>query len=275
MLLEWLWGMGGDLRIWPDYTLEDRDGTRMHLFRAMWLFREMHKTKVVPANSTLEAIHFGEEYGSEKEEETGVSWLFARHWHSTLVDVLTAKREGKGKGKNGFAWEPNKTRLEVAPIPVALSKYMTNPGLKPEDFHASCWGEWYLAFLRGSENEALAVNLINNLMTSRRVRDRAFSCAGLPTVDKFYETYGNIRCFNIPERPDIELPAITFNGVRKRFFRARTRIQIFDYRHCMPGFHSMLEQLHDFPDTTDDELTKLIDDAIRKTEKLGDKVRFG
>ena len=49
-------------------------------------------------------------------------------------------------------------RLAVAPIPVSLARYYDSmvSGKPPQ--HSSCWGEWYLACLKGSENLALGID---------------------------------------------------------------------------------------------------------------------
>ena len=99
--------------------------------------------------------------------------------------------------------------------------------------------------INGTENMELGIDLINNLMSSDRVCERAFANAGVPTVEAFYERYGDSRCFNLPERKDIALPNWTYNRLRKTLFRhAKSRSQVFDYHHCMREFHSILEYVH-------------------------------
>ena len=67
----------------------------IRLFEALWLFQDMLQLGIIPKNATLDAPDFARVYG--KHEEKGrpkasrSDWLFARHWHSTLVDILTAK----------------------------------------------------------------------------------------------------------------------------------------------------------------------------------------
>ena len=264
-LLEWVWGVGGNLRVWPDYRVENKAETVLRLFEAFWIYRQMRLAAVVPRNSTLEAFEFGQRYSQGCRPD----WLFARHWHSTFVDILSAKRPSP---QDGPAWTPPEgTALEVARIPVALSRYLSSPHAKPEDLHASCWGEWYLAFLKGSENETLGVDLINNLKSSRKVCERAFSCAALPTVEEFYSFYGDIECFNIPKRRDVSLPKITFSEVREYFFRtAKTRTEVFDYRHCMRHLHAILEMVHDFPERMSAQrLGQEVVAAVARIEELG------
>ena len=272
-LLEWLWGTGGDLTVLPDYTIQERNVTAARLFEAFWIFRTMRQKQIIPRNSTLEAVDFAKQYGKRSDDESEGSespdWLFARHWHSTFVDILTATDQD-----GDFLWEPLKdgVQLEVTPIPVSLSKYIVTPEAARDKIHSSCWGEWYLALLRGSENQALATDLINNLMSSRRICERAFSCAALPTVELFYETemYGGIGCFNIPERRDIGLPEMTFAELRKRLFMsAGTRTRIFDYRHCMRYLHAILEHVHDFPALGPEGMGEEILKALEKIEGLG------
>lgn len=108
----------------------------------------------------------------------------------------------------------------------------------------SCWGEWHFAILRGTENETLATELINNLMSSQKIYDRAIAGAALPTVDKFYEDYGHIPCINLPDRDDINLPTTTFRELSERIFPiAHSRNAIFDFRHCLRLFHGLLTEI--------------------------------
>jgi hypothetical protein len=108
--------------------------------------------------------------------------------------------------------------------------------------HHSCWGEWSLGILSGSENVDLGLELVNNLMSSHKVCSRAEACAAIPTVEFFYDLHGDAPCVDIPGRHGLELPRTTWNELRRRFFRgARTRHRIFDYRHTMAEVHALLQ----------------------------------
>jgi hypothetical protein len=126
-----------------------------------------------------------------------------------------------------------------------------------------------MALMKGSENVALAVDLINNVMSSQRICDRAFSGAAVPTVEDFYKIYGDIPCLNFPERPTKLLPETTFADLREMFFKnARSRSQIFDYRLCMRELHSILEYIHAFPARSATDMGTRIDEALNKIREL-------
>lgn len=267
-LMELIWSVGGSLKVAQDYSIISPDETIVHIFEAFWIFRKMRGSDIIPRNPTLEVKDFAEKYGLKKDgPQESPDWLFARHWHSTLVDLLTARDES---GKQ-FIWQlPTKDmELDIAPIPITLSKYITSP--KDHKSHHSCWGEWYFACLKGSENTALAIDLINNLMSSRKVCERAFSCAALPTVETFYDMYGEVECFNIPERSDIKLPKITFKELRDMLFKsARSRTEVFDYRHCIRYLHSVMEQVHDSPQISVEILGQRLVEALEKIKLHGE-----
>ena len=68
----------------------------------------------------------------------------------------------------------------------------------------------------------MGVDLINNLITARKLNELAFSGAGLPRGSSRMLYFGHSRC---------PWTDITFNEIRRRFFtNARSRIDFFDYR---------------------------------------------
>ena len=274
-LLEFVWGCGGDITVHLDYEFYDVTEAK-HLFEALNYLRIMFQEGIVPLDCSLEPEALREPFRGVRQQPNPAGgrpatrrpektdWLFARHWYSTFVDVLVARGEDREP-----VWQPKGIELGIAQIPVSLFQYVKN-NRNPK--HVSCWGEWYLAAVKGSENEALAVDLINNLMSSQKICDRAFACASLPTVEAFYRMYGDAKCFNLPERRDIVLPEMTFNDLRKMLFEnARSRTQIFDYRHCMREFHAVLQDVHTIRDVQPDALARKIKEAIEKVESLGSR----
>lgn len=280
-LLELLWNCGGDMRIAADYSFshssddkkkaKDRKETGLRLMQAMTYLDMMFRHGIIPRNCTLEAKEFAKRYPGKG---TGPDWLFARHWYSTYVDNLLTKEEGDKKNaaekEKIYVWEPEDIRLNVMQMPMSLSRYAQMGAGK--HYHISCWGEWYLGVMSGTENEALAVNLINNLMSSRKIADRAFACASVPTVEEFYAMYGDARCLNIPERYDLGQPNLTFSDLRERFFKhAKSRTQMFDYRHCMREIHGVLEYVRVSGGVSPKDLAARILYAMRRIEALRDK----
>src|SRR5204863_248269 len=75
-------------------------------------------------------------------------WVFARHWYSTWIDVLT-RTDGSGRRLVPL---DEKCSFGVAKIPIsnAYKEREKKKGLMAQ--HHSGWGEWYLAIQEGSEN---------------------------------------------------------------------------------------------------------------------------
>jgi hypothetical protein len=279
-LLELVWSTGKRLRILPDYSIDQKGLAREILFRAFYTLYLMFDRGIIPRDSCLEPEDF-----AAHSSRIDSDWLFARHWYSTLIDVLSGKHESNGR-EHELIWQPDSNvKLDIMPIPVSLSWYTeqwrSNKRVASEEVecengkfvpkHASCWGEWYLGIMKGTENEKLAIDLINNLMSSRKVYDRAFSCAALPTMNEFYEMYGDAGCFNLTERDPKLLPDKTYNSMRSLFEGARSRTDIFDYRHCMRELHSILEYVRQIRELKPKKLMKRIDAAIERIETLGGK----
>jgi hypothetical protein len=195
-------------------------------------------------------------------------WLFARHWYSTLADLLTRKK----KDGSDFLWTHASAELELMQMPVSFLNYIKQREAGETDDtldRHSCWGEWYLAALKGSENMALAVDLINNMMSSHKICERAFRSAALPTVERFYHLYGKSKCLEVPERPGSMIPTTTYDDLKSKYFcSAWARDEIFDYRHCMRELHSVLETLRASPSLQVDDLMERLIVAVREIEDL-------
>lgn len=246
-LLEFIWSCGANLRISPDYSIEAKEDNLVEIFRAFYILALMFQNGIIPANSTLDTVEFAKKYNQSTtaNETKNPDWMFARHWYSTLIEILSAQDPNRTNLKfenSEFMWHQEAVKLDIMPIPVSFANYMN---YKENVWHISCWGDWHLAMMNGSENIELGCDLINNIMSSDRVCERAFSNAAVPTVEAFYERYGDSLCFNQPKRKDIELPNWTYNRLRNTLFiHAKSRSQIFDYHHCMRELHSVLEFVH-------------------------------
>lgn len=262
--LELLWNCGGDLEITPRYQILNRAISTRRLFHAICLLHRMFAMNIIPKYCSLEPSYMNKRYGiaTRLSGEHNPDWLFARHWYSTCVDLLTRKDVEPVGDK--LQWLQEGARLEIMRIPLSLHHYLEQRGNATSEtdiVHTSAWGEWHLAVHEGSENKALALDLINSLMSSSKICDRAFSNAALPTVEKFYERYGKVNCLNVPERPLGSIPTWTFRNVYDRIFPfAKSRSQIFDYRNCMREIHSVLESVHALRHNTPLDLT---DDILR------------
>jgi hypothetical protein len=115
-MLEFLWSTGRDLVIRTDYEIEAEASTKEGLFRAFYLLCELFERGIVERNSTLHAEVFGPAYSkATKRASHQGDWLFARHWHSTLIEILTAKDEeghyylSQHKGEMDLKLSPFKT----------------------------------------------------------------------------------------------------------------------------------------------------------------------
>ena len=286
-ILELLWNCGGNLTIRPDYSIKEEKHTKEKLFQALYLLCTMLQKGIIPEDSTLDVTHFANKYTKPPESEysnNSADWVFARHWYSTLVELLSTKKE-KLTYKDGsavreissseFSWQNSKTKLGIMPIPISLSYYLEYKEKAP---HISCWGDWHWIMTEGTENIELGTELINNLVSSQKICERAFQCAAVPTVEAFYTLHGNSNCLNLPERrydtPDM-LPDVTFKQLREMCFKdARSRSQIFDYEHCMLELQSLIRfvQTHVKTDNPDwAKLKKEIEDAFDRIKALRTK----
>ncbi len=234
-MLEFIWSCGGNLRVLPDYSIVNLKDTFKALTLAFYIISVMFKNGIIPYDSTLQPEEFINRYAGNNKKENKSNWIFARHWYSTFIDVLSLKNEGK---KKEFRWNEDE-EIDIMPIPLSINTVIDKKG-KIE--HVSCWGDWHFALVNGTENVELGIDLINYLMNSDSICERAFASATVPTVDAFYELYGHNRCFNVPDQKEKLIPKTTFNQLKQNYFRnAKSRSQIFDYHHCIRELHSVLE----------------------------------
>lgn len=235
--LEILWNSGGDISTNPDYSLNNQDKLKSDMLHALYLIGYAYYLGLIPENSTIDISL------QPASEINNKEWLFARHWYSTLIDLLTAKKITENQPEGKYLWsDTRKDEIDIMPMPVTLEQFLVadNP---MEVKHYSCWGDWHFAITRGSENIAMGVELINKLMSSRNIADRAVKCANIPTTEEFYNLYGKNRCIDIPNRKDNNrLPDLTYNQLRSMLFKnAKSRSQIFDFRHYMREIHAVLK----------------------------------
>jgi hypothetical protein len=260
-LLEILWGTGCDLSVDSQYRIEHLPKVAQRLFQALELIRVMFADGTIPRNSSVE-IDFLQGFPREKSRTESEDWYAARFWHSTLIEALTQRTDD-----NSFKWASCKDRLRVGRIPVTIDAYVGSrkkdgdagslEGYSPT--HHSCWGEWHFGVLMGSENKALAVEIINHFMSSQKVCEMASEHAIIPTVESFYRNYGDQPCIDIASRNVPQLPQLTFSELRETYFAdARSRSQIFDYRHCMREIHSILEYIRHSPSKAEKDLSKRV-----------------
>jgi KaiC/GvpD/RAD55 family RecA-like ATPase len=261
-LLEFIWNCGGEFHVQADYEVKEKLKARERLFQAFYIIKMMFDRGIIPQDCSLDPKRFAA-LCSKKDSE----WLFARHWYSTFIDVLTARDETKQE--KPFIWNPDpSTELEFMQIPVSILRSVQKDNFK----HVSCWGEWYLGVVKGTENKALAIDLINNIMSCQKVCARAFSCAALPTTEEFYTLYKDAKAVNLPERDKKLIPSKTYKEIRNEFFaKAKSRSCIFDYSHSILELHTVLEYVRVTRDVSVDDLLKKIDTAIGNIEELNNK----
>ena len=109
-------------------------------------------------------------------------------------------------------------------------------------------------------------------MSSRKVCNRAFAGAALPTLEGFYKMYEEAGCFNLPERPAELLPKTTYKEIRENLFKnAKSRTDIFDYIHCARELHSVLEYVRTSTQLNPKNLLDKIRNAMTRIEELGAK----
>jgi hypothetical protein len=287
-ILEMLWSCGGNLRILPDYSVQEgRPGeTAAKLSQAFYLLGIMLNDGLIAEDSTLRIDHFANSY-TRASDTTSTNnrpdWVFARQWYSTFVELMATQRKKWGSSDSGragleepaFLWQNPKAEIGVMSMPFALSEYVKPGG---GEKHVSCWGDWHLIMTKGSENTELGIDLINNLMSSQKITERAFHSAAVPAVEEFYELYGDSRCFGLHERryysPQM-LPNMSFNDLRKQFFsNARSRSEIFDYEHCMLQLHSLFQFIKALAaqhDPSWDLIGKKVEDTLNGIRRLNAK----
>ena len=292
--LELVWGCGATLSVDAEYKVKINDDFLARFYQAVFLFQEL--LAHVPADATLDANVFGK-YAQLYPQNGKTTWAFMRQWHSTLVDILISKdkngeycwssRKPRTEGRPQVPEQNSKDELEIAPLPESFWRFYKrsnvgknengNPGLNTEQAGQgiSCWGDWHLAVLRGSENQKLAVGLLNNLMSSSKVATRALSGAALPAMEKFYDIYKLDPCIYLSERlDDFQMPATNYGQLQTDFFPiARTRSDIFDYRHVMREIHGFVVELvycrH--PRKTPEMISELLVTVFNRIEALSER----
>lgn len=250
---ELVWNCGGEFIVHGDYSIDKGADNLGPTFAALYWFFRFFRAGIIQQMVPTDA---------QRPSSTDPNWAFARHWYSTFVDIVTRTKKVSDYEEE-FVWRPgsewqfgSRSEFGLAPMPVSL-RHMNRAvqGCPKEereqrkaDCHHSSMGEWHWAVLQGSENLALGVELINSLMTSQRIWERASKSAAVPTVKGFYEDYGNMKCFDKALRTDIGLPEETFEGLLKRYLKnAKTRNAIYDYRHCARLIHGLLTGISSVP----------------------------
>ena len=200
-------------------TIKDDDGKLRVIFEDADSFNRfveavsrirdwIHKKHIMPGNSSVDPDYHDK-----------MDWVFARHWYSTWIDVLT-RQDGEDKKLMGDI--DDNGIYDVAKLPISKDYRDRQVAASQQIEHHSGMGEWYLMIQNNSENIELGIDIINNLMTSRKVTERALSGVELPVIEKFYDLYGEAICFGTNK---------TYNYLRKEFFpHAKSRAMFAQYR---------------------------------------------
>lgn len=229
------------------------------------LYRWIHKdNSIVPRASTVDPEHFA---GNPKDDNvdakrhSGNNWAFARHWFTTWVDFRT-RRDQNGRWLIPHAED---VKFDVAPIPIS-DEYRDRqlaPGPIPYEKHHSAAGEWYLAIQKGSENVELGINLINNLMTARKVTERALSGAELPVMQQFYKHYGSSICPHTYK---------SFDEIRQMFaVDARSRTEFHDFRKVARILNGPVSAIVTNPNLDVTKIRELLENAFQEIDPDIDK----
>lgn len=260
--LEFFWSFGGDLHVLPDYHIDKPDNTFTELLAAYNLVSLMSYNGIIPQNSTVDTVKLHTNNISKPDD-----WVFARHWHSTFVDFLTYEKRMEEKEVftiTELIGNCEDAQFEIMPIPTSLFNYVAN---KQKTKNISCWGDWHFAVMKGSENLNLGIDIINNLMNSNNITERAFSAAELPTVEFFYKLHGDTNCFNMEHVKSKHLPHKTFKQLRNIYFRdAKSRTQIFDFRHTITELGAIFQFAHfgAFPATESSDFAVTQEELFKK-----------
>jgi KaiC/GvpD/RAD55 family RecA-like ATPase len=293
--LELIGNCGGDLKVDARYRVHNVSAQIIPLTRALHYFSAIFELTRTPRTQTLDPSQYdgGEGEAGVDRRERGPqpygSWLFSRFWYSTLVDALTAKHE-TGIGAGQHVWRKRDPKaacqaLEIVKMPSGANGRACA--------HRTCWGEWNLALLAGSENVTLACDLVSNLMGALKVRERGLRGAALPTVRQFYEVYAQEPCIPIDLRDEITPPRMTFKQLRNSYLEtagsdthtgrgalAIFRQAIFDYRHCAAEIHAGLLATRNqlTPGQMDPQLNRRLAEralhTIKRIQDLRDKYLF-
>lgn len=238
--LELVWNCGGKLEVSSRYKVANLVDSAIALLRAFHYFGSLFKFPQTPRDQTIDPVHYTNSLGAQKEYG---NWLFSRFWYSTLVDALTASESAGPDGSvrpqpRRFVWRPAQgAEIEILSMPS---------GVESVD-HFTCCGDWSFGLLEGSENLALACDLVSNLMGVVKVNERGLRGSCLPTVSQFYWRHRNEPCVPQTIREDLLLPQLTFGELGRRYMgtpdpstegpvqpkpRGIMRHRLFDYRHC-------------------------------------------
>ena len=258
--LEVFWNLGGEFKVSANFKIDHKNDQLIPLIRALHIFRQLFHKDIVPRHSNLEP-----EYLDLLQAEN--QWLFARHWYSTLIDVLTKKDEN-----DEFVWKSRGKPISLEIIQIPQSIFKSEQPQYANENSKSCCGVWSFGLLEGSENIELAIDLVNNLMSSQRIEEQAFKGACIPTVEDFYQLHGDRHAINIVERADIEQPRITFEELKINFLdNAKSRTDLYSYRHCAGVIFAALEKLNCSDTITNDKLIELAFDIFDGIEDLNNK----
>jgi len=276
-LLEMIWAQGSRFEVGADHKIRHWEGLKRALLRAFALLKYLFDRGITPRDSSIEPSPFCGRYNvvAPKGSPPRPDWIMARHWYSTLVDLLTAPKPHVDEypfsisEETPLLWDQPEARLRICPIPTSVLNCASNP--RAPD-HVSCLGEWHLVIIGGSENVALGHDLINWMTTSQGTCDWAFRGAILPTANDFYELYGDTRCFRFerPRQPLEALPDITFDGMRALAKNARLRSSIYDYRRCMRPVHGAFEAIRSGMIDTPKQMQDLVEGIRVTIEKLAE-----
>ena len=125
----------------------------------------------------------------------------ARGAATSYSEFLAARNAQTEETSRKMRLEERKAELELVDGPC--------PGY-------SCSGAWYLGVISDGGNTNLGWSVVQEALNPRRVEERAFSGAGLPSSLSFYRDHGN--------KPVPLLNGITFGSLERSFFgRVRSR----------------------------------------------------
>ena len=209
------------------------------------LKRWVHDYKIIPNNSSV-----------DPRPEPQQPWVFARHWYSTWIDLCTKK--DPTDTNNLLVTYDDIADFGVAQIPISESYFETQKKQNEPEKHHSCSGEWYLALQANSENVELGIDLINNLMSARKVTERAFSGAELPLLEEFYLSHGSIKCPHTDK---------TFKEIRDMFAKDSQDRSVFaQYRWVGRNLNAAIHTILTDPNISIENLFKESFNRIQERE---------
>jgi hypothetical protein len=316
--LEMVSNCGGEMRVDGRYQVSNPVEVIVPLLRALHYFRAIFSMLGTLPDQTIDPALFHEQPGGLRDYG---QWLFGRYWYSGLMDALTATKVKPAEGpqdekmrRRSFVWKGDGSDVadggtpEARPDPEARPRIeiLQMPSGGGAAGHYTCSGEWSFALLAGSENLALACDLISNLMGSLKITDRGRHGACLPTVNQFYKRHESEPCIPRTIRTDIDMPQMSFGDLGRKYLgvsmgsanadqdqprtartegvakRDRTRPtgifrqSIFDYRHCAREiFGELLRLTESRPDEEDgDRIVRACINMLRGIDDLGGRYIF-